>query len=63
MVEVELGLEGKDVFIELAVAEDFSVKPPVIKVPYSPSELLVLNGCPLKGLLNPEGKNFCRVES
>ncbi len=63
MVEVELGLEGEDVFIELSVVEDLSVKPPVIKVPNSPVELLVLDRCPLKGLPNPVGKNFWRVES
>ena len=63
MVEVELGLEGEDVFVKLMVAEDFGVKPPVVKVPHSPAEFLVLNGCPLKGLPNPEGKNFWRVES
>src|SRR6266478_4364998 len=62
VVEVELGLEGEDVLVELAVAEDFGVKPPVVKVPYSPAEFLVLNGCPLKGLPNPEGKNFWWVE-
>src|SRR6266478_8458287 len=62
VVEVELGFERKDVLVELAVAEDFGVKPPVIKVLYSPVELLVLNGCPLKGLPNPKGKNFCQVE-
>ncbi len=63
VVEIELGFEGEDVLVELAVTEDFGVKPPVVKVPYSPAELLVLNGCPLKGLPKPEGKNFCRVES
>ncbi len=63
MVEVELGFEREDVLVELMVAEDFGVKPPVVKVPYSPAEFLVLNGCPLKGLLNPKGKNFCWVES
>jgi len=63
VVEVKLGFEGEDIFVELAVAEDLGIKPPVIKVPYSLAELLVLNGCPLKGLPNPEGKNFCRVES
>ena len=44
MVEVELGLEGEDVLVELSVAKDFGVKPPVVKVPYSPLELLILNG-------------------
>jgi len=44
MVEIELGLEGQDVFVELAVSEDLGVKPPVVKVPYSPSELLILYG-------------------
>ena len=44
MVEVELGLEGQDVLVELAVSEDLGVKPPVVKVPYSPSELLILYG-------------------
>ncbi len=44
MVEVELGFEGEDVLIELVVSEDFGVKPPVVKVPYSPSELLILYG-------------------
>src|SRR6266436_7189142 len=63
MVEVELGLEGEDVFIELSVVEDLSVKPPVIKVPNSLVELLVLDRCPLKGLPNPVGKNFWWVES
>ncbi len=63
MVEVELGLEGEDVFIELVVAEDLSVKPPVVKVPYSPAEFLILDGCPLKGFPKPKGKNFWWVES
>src|SRR6266436_1647934 len=63
MVEVELGLEGEDVFIELAVAEDLGVKPPVVKVPYSPAEFLILDGCPLKGFPKPKGKNFWWVES
>ncbi len=63
MVEVELGLEGEDVFVKLSVAEDLSVKPPVIKVLNSPAELLVLDRCPLKGLPNPVGKNFWWVES
>ncbi len=62
MVEVELGLEREDVLIKLAVVEDFGIKPPVVKVLYSPVELLVLNGCPLKGLPNPKGKNFWQVE-
>ncbi len=62
VVEVELGLEGEDVLVELAVVEDFGVKPPVVKVLHSLAEFLVLNGCPLKGLPNPEGKNFCQVE-
>ena len=44
MVEVELGLEGEDVLVELAVVEDFGVEPPVVKVLYSPSELLILYG-------------------
>ncbi len=44
VVEIELGFEGEDVLVELAVAEDFGVKPPVVKVPYRPSELLILNG-------------------
>ena len=34
VVEVELGLEGEDVLVELTVAEDFGVKPPVVKVPH-----------------------------
>ncbi len=63
VVEVELGLEGEDVFIELAVVEDFGVKPPVVKVLYSLVEFLILDGCPLKGFLKPKGKNFWRVES
>src|SRR6266436_3026867 len=63
VVEVELGLEGEDVFIELAVVEDFGIKPPVIKVLNSPVEFLVLDRCPLKGLLNPVGKNFWQVKS
>ena len=44
MVEVELGFEGEDVFVELVVAEDLGIKPPVVKVPYSLVEFLVLNG-------------------
>ncbi len=44
VVEVELGLEGEDVLVELTVSEDLGVKPPVVKVPYSLSELLILNG-------------------
>ncbi len=36
MVEVELGFKREDVFVKLAVVEDFSVKPPVVKVPNSP---------------------------
>ncbi len=44
VVEIELGLEGEDVFVELSVAEDFGIKPPVIKVPYRPLELLILYG-------------------
>ncbi len=44
VVEVKLGLEGEDVLVELMVSEDFGVKPPVVKVPYSPLELLILNG-------------------
>ncbi len=63
MVEVKLGLEEEDIFVELTVVEDLGVKPPVVKVPDSPAELLVLNGCPLKGLPNPVGKNFWWVES
>src|SRR6266403_2952569 len=63
VVEVELGLEGEDVLVELAVAEDLGVKPPVVKVPYSPAEFLILDGCPLKGFLNPMGKNFWWVKS
>ncbi len=63
VVEIELGLEGEDVFVELMVVEDLSVKPPVVKVPNSPAELLVLDRCPLKGLPNPVGKNFWWVES
>src|SRR6266481_332439 len=63
VVEVELGFKGEDVFVELVVAEDFGVKPPVIKVLDSPAELLVLDRCPLKGLPNPVGKNFWRVKS
>ncbi len=63
MVEVKLGFEEEDVFIELTVVEDFGIKPPVVKVPDSPVELLVLDRCPLKGLLNPVGKNFWQVES
>ena len=63
MVEVELGLEGEDVFIKLVVAEDLGVKPPVVKVPYSLAEFLILDGCPLKGFPKPKGKNFWRVES
>src|SRR6266478_6410933 len=62
VVEVELGFEGEDVFVELAVSEDFGVKPPVVKVPYSPLELLILNGRALEGLPNPEGENFCWIE-
>src|SRR6266436_3618409 len=62
VVEVELGLEGEDVLVELAVAEDFGIKPPVVKVPYSPSELLILYGRALEGLLDPEGQNFCWIE-
>jgi len=62
VVEVELGLEGEDVFIELAVSEDFGVKPPVVKVPYRPSELLILNGRALEGFPDPEGQNFCWIE-
>ncbi len=63
MVEVELGLEGEDVLVELPVAEDFGVKPPVVKVPDSPAKLLVLDRCPLKGFPNPVGKNFWWVKS
>ncbi len=44
MVEIELGLEGQDVLVELSVPEDFGVKPPVVKVLYRPSELLILYG-------------------
>ena len=62
MVEVELGLEGEDVLVELTVSEDLGIKPPVIKVPYSPSELLILNGRALEGFLDPEGQNFCWIE-
>jgi len=63
MVEIELGLEGEDILVKLVVAEDFSVKPSVVKVPYSPVEFLILDGCPLKGFPKPKGKNFWRVES
>ncbi len=63
MVEVELGFEGEDILVELAVAEDFGIKPPVVKVPYSPAEFLILDGCPLKGFPKPKGKNFWWVES
>jgi len=62
VVEIKLGLEGEDVFIELMVVEDFGIKPPVVKVPDSPVELLVLNRCPLKGFPNPVGKNFWWIE-
>ena len=44
VVEIELGLEGQDVLVELSVSEDLGIKPPVIKVPYSPLELLILYG-------------------
>ena len=63
VVEVKLGLEREDVLVKLAVVEDFGVKPPVVKVPNSLVELLVLDRCPLKGLPNPVGKNFWWVES
>src|SRR6266478_410071 len=63
VVEVELGLEGEDVFVKLTVVEDFGIKPPVVKVPYSPAEFLILDGCPLKGFPKPKGKNFWWVES
>ena len=63
MVEVELCLEREDVLIKLAVVEDFGIKPPVVKVPYSPAEFLILDGCPLKGFPKPKGKNFWQVES
>jgi len=63
VVEVKLGLEEEDIFVKLTVVEDLGVKPPVVKVLDSPAELLVLNGCPLKGLPNPVGKNFWWVES
>ena len=62
MVEVKLGFEGEDIFVELAVLEDFGVKPPVVKVPYRLSELLILNGRALEGLPDPEGQNFCWIE-
>src|SRR6266446_3491314 len=62
VVEVELGLEGEDVLIELAVSEDFGVKPPVVKVPYHPSELLILNGRALEGFPDPEGQNLRWIE-
>ncbi len=62
MVEVELGLEGEDVFVELSVSEDLGIKPPVVKVLYSPSELLILNGRALEGFPDPEGQNFCWIE-
>src|SRR6266403_3283872 len=62
MVEVKLGLEGEDVLVELAVSEDLGVKPPVIKVPYSLLELLILNGRALEGFPNPEGKNLRWIE-
>ncbi len=62
MVEVELGLEGQDVLIELLVSEDFGVKPPVVKVPYHPSELLILNGRALEGFPDPEGQNLRWIE-
>jgi len=35
MVEVELGLEGEDVLVELVVAEHLGIEPPVVEVPYS----------------------------
>src|SRR6266436_9352639 len=63
VVEVKLGLEGEDVLVELAVVEDFGIKPPVVKVPYSPAEFLILDGCPLKGFPNPVGKNLWWVKS
>ncbi len=62
MIEVELGLEGEDVLVELTILEDFGVKPPVVKVPYSPLELLILNGLALEGFPDPEGQNFCWIE-
>src|SRR6266436_245891 len=62
VVEVELGLEGEDVLVELAVAEDFGIKPPVVKVPYRPSELLILYGRALEGLSDPEGQNLRWIE-
>src|SRR6266436_8203548 len=62
MVEVELGLEGEDVLVELMVSKDLGVKPPVVKVPYSLSELLILNGRALEGFPDPEGQNFCWIE-
>ncbi len=62
MVEVELGLEGEDVLVELTVSKDLGVKPPVVKVPYSLSELLILNGRALEGFPDPEGQNFCWIE-
>ncbi len=62
VVEVELSFEREDVLVELAVSEDFGVKPPVVKVPYSPSELLILYGRALEGLLDPEGQNLRWIE-
>src|SRR6266481_1845858 len=62
VVEVELGFEGEDVLVKLAVAEDFGVKPPVVKVPYRPSELLILNGRALEGFPDPEGQNLRWIE-
>src|SRR6266403_5215867 len=62
MVEVELGFEGQDVLVELAVSEDFGTKPPVVKVPYRPSELLILYGRALEGFPDPEGQNLRWIE-
>ncbi len=60
---VELGLVVEDALVKLTVLEDLSVKPPVINVPNSLLELLVLQGWPLKGFPNPDGKNFWWVET
>jgi len=60
---IKFGLVVEDTLIEFAVVEDLGVKPPVVNVPNSLLKLLVLQGWPLKGFPNPEGKNFWQVET
>ncbi len=53
MDDIKLGFIVEDGFVELVVAKDLDIESPVIDVVDGLSEVLVLQGWPLKGLPNP----------